>query len=126
MQITRIPAQRENRKTRIAVYCRVSTKMEEQEDSLETQKTAYIDRIESNPEWELAGVFADNLSGLSAEKRPEFVGALDDLKDVVKAAMAETGGRPTTVFNQYNTSPKALSRLEIYRQSRNLLSLARG
>ena len=35
MQITRIPAQRENKKTRIAVYCRVSTKMEEQEDSLE-------------------------------------------------------------------------------------------
>jgi hypothetical protein len=72
------------------------------------------------------GIFYDPAIIGIAEKRPEFVGALDDLKDVVKAAMAEAGGRPATVFNQYNTSPKALSRLEIYRQSRNLLSLARG
>ena len=32
----------------------------------------------------------------------------------------------TTVFNQYNNSPKALSRLEIYRQTRNQLNFARG
>jgi hypothetical protein len=72
------------------------------------------------------GIFYDPAIIGVAEKRPEFVGALDDLKDVVKAAMAEAGGRPATVFNQYNTSPKALSRLEIYRQTRNVLSLARG
>ena len=30
------------------------------------------------------------------------------------------------VFNQYNTSPKALSRLEIYRQTRNQLRMLRG
>ena len=29
-------------------------------------------------------------------------------------------------FNQYNTSPKALSRLEIYRQTRNQLNFAKG
>ncbi|MCI8868159.1 MAG: hypothetical protein HFE61_08515 [Anaerotignum sp.] len=32
----------------------------------------------------------------------------------------------TTIFNQYNNSPKALSRLEIYRQTRNQLAFARG
>ena len=33
------------------------------------------------------------------------------------------GGSPVYNFNQYNTSPKALSRLEIYRQSKNLLHM---
>lgn len=32
-------------------------------------------------------------------------------------------GATYNTFNQYNTSPKALSRLEIYRQSKNLLSM---
>ena len=32
----------------------------------------------------------------------------------------------TNIFNQYNNSPKALSRLEIYRQTRNQLNFARG
>lgn len=78
MQITRILAQRENRKTRIAVYCRVSTKLEEQEESLETQRAAYTDLISLRSDWELVGVYADSLSGLSAEKRPEFMRMIDE------------------------------------------------
>lgn len=78
MQITRIPAQRENRKTRIAVYCRVSTKMEEQEESLETQQAAYTDLISLRSDWELVGIYSDSLSGLSAEKRPEFMRMIND------------------------------------------------
>ena len=78
MQITRIPAQRENRKTRIAVYCRVSTKMEEQEDSLETQRTAYTDLISLRSDWQLVGIYSDSLSGLSAEKRPDFMRMIKD------------------------------------------------
>lgn len=78
MQITRIPAQRENRKTRIAVYCRVSTKLEEQEESLETQRAAYTDLISLRSDWELVGIYSDSLSGLSAEKRPEFMRMIND------------------------------------------------
>lgn len=78
MQITRIPAQRENKKTRIAVYCRVSTKMEEQEDSLETQQAAYTDLISMRSDWELVGIYSDSLSGLSAEKRPEFMRMINE------------------------------------------------
>ena len=73
MQITRIPAQRENKKKRIAVYCRVSTKLEEQEDSLEAQQEAYTNLISMRSDWELVGIYSDSLSGLSAEKRPEFM-----------------------------------------------------
>lgn len=78
MQINRIPAQRENKKTRIAVYCRVSTKMEEQEDSLETQQAAYTNLISMRSDWELVGIYSDSLSGLSAEKRPEFMRMISD------------------------------------------------
>ena len=73
MQIIRIPAQRENKKTRIAVYCRVSTKAEEQEESLEMQQAAYTDIISLRSDWELVDTYSDSLSGLSAEKRPEFM-----------------------------------------------------
>ena len=78
MQINRIPAQRENKKTRIAVYCRVSTKMEEQEDSLETQQAAYTNLISMRSDWELVGIYSDSLSGLSAERRPEFMKMIDE------------------------------------------------
>ncbi len=78
MQINRIPAQRENKKTRIAVYCRVSTKMEEQEDSLEAQQEAYTNLISMRSDWELVGIYSDSLSGLSAEKRPEFMRMISD------------------------------------------------
>jgi site-specific DNA recombinase len=81
MQITRIPAHRENGKTRIAVYCRVSTKMEEQEESLETQQAAYTDLISLRSDWELAGIYSDSLSGLSAEKRPEFMQMIRDAQE---------------------------------------------
>lgn len=36
------------------------------------------------------------------------------------------GGTKMTVFNQYNNSPKALSRAEIYRQTNNQLSVIKG
>ena len=78
MQITRIPAQRVQQKTRVAVYCRVSTKLENQEDSLEMQKQAYLSLIGLRSDWELVEVYADSLSGLSAEKRPQFMRMIRD------------------------------------------------
>ena len=38
-------------KPRVAAYCRVSTKNEEQLLSLEAQKTHYEEKISDNPEW---------------------------------------------------------------------------
>ena len=45
---------------------------------------------------------------------------------VIGGAGAAAAGSQSVVFNQYNTSPKALSRLEIYRQTQNQLNFARG
>ena len=53
---------------RVAAYCRVSTDQEEQETSYEAQCRHYTDHINANPEWELAGIFADEgISGTSTK-----------------------------------------------------------
>ena len=60
-------------KLRVAAYCRVSTDTEDQKSSFDAQVKHYTELIEANPEWELAGIFADEgITGTSAEKRPEF------------------------------------------------------
>ena len=46
---------------RVAAYCRVSTKEEEQASSYEAQCEYYTDKIMSNKEWTMAGIFADDL-----------------------------------------------------------------
>ena len=59
---------------RVAAYCRVSTKEEEQASSYEAQCEYYTDKIMSNKEWTLAGIFADEgITGTSTKKRTEFL-----------------------------------------------------
>ena len=45
---------------RVAAYCRVSTDSEDQINSYDAQKAYYTQKIEESPEWELAGIFADD------------------------------------------------------------------
>lgn len=59
---------------RVAAYCRVSTEQEEQQNSYQVQIAYYTDKINSNKEWSLAGIFADEgISGTQVKKRPEFL-----------------------------------------------------
>lgn len=81
MTITRIPAKRLDTKSKVAVYCRVSTTHDAQEDSLEMQRDYYTSLISERPDWTLAGVYADTRSGLSAEKRPQFMQMINDCMD---------------------------------------------
>ena len=61
------------RQLRVAAYCRVSTEEEEQQSSYEAQCTYYIDKIMTNPEWTMAGIFADEgISGTSTKNRDDF------------------------------------------------------
>ena len=58
---------------RVAAYCRVSTNSEEQLNSYAAQKNYYTQKIEENPDWEMAGIFADEgITGTSMKKRAEF------------------------------------------------------
>lgn len=77
--VTLIPAkplaerQALKRQLRVAAYCRVSTEEEEQQSSYEAQCTYYTDKIMINPEWTMAGIFADEgITGTSTKKRDDF------------------------------------------------------
>ena len=60
-------------KKRVAAYCRVSTDSEEQLNSYEAQKSYYTQKIADSPDWEMAGIYADEgISGTSMKKRTEF------------------------------------------------------
>lgn len=73
-QAAQVAASTSIEKLKVAAYCRVSTDSDEQETSYEAQCTHYTNFIQNNPEWELAGIFADEgISGTMAKKRPEFL-----------------------------------------------------
>ena len=58
---------------RVAAYCRVSTKQEEQLNSYEVQVKYYTERINRENGWQLAGTYADKgITGTSTRKRDEF------------------------------------------------------
>lgn len=58
---------------RVAAYCRVSTKQEEQLNSYETQRSYYTNKISSEPNWKMVGIYADKgITGTSTKKRDEF------------------------------------------------------
>ena len=72
MKFTYIPRTRDLHKKLVASYCRVSTLLDNQEDSFDTQVSYYTKLIESNPEWEFAGIYSDEKSGTKADNRPGF------------------------------------------------------
>ena len=58
---------------RVAAYCRVFTKQEEQLNSYENQVEHYTERINSENGWTLEGIYADKgISGTSVKNRDEF------------------------------------------------------
>ena len=64
---------------RVAAYCRVSTLLEQQESSFEAQKSYYTEMIRANPNWKMAGIYADDgISGTDMRKRDEFNRLLQD------------------------------------------------
>ncbi len=66
-------------KIRVAAYCRVSTDTDEQATSYDAQIEHYTDLIAKHPEWELAGIYADDgISGTNTKKREEFNRLIDD------------------------------------------------
>ena len=63
----------EKQKLRVAAYCRVSTDSDEQATSYEVQIEHYTSYIQANPEWKLAGVYADDgITGTNTKMREQF------------------------------------------------------
>lgn len=67
------------RKKRVAAYARVSTEQDEQQSSYEAQVNFYTNYIQSNPEWEFAGIYSDEgISGTNTKHREGFKRMIDD------------------------------------------------
>ena len=61
------------RRLNVAAYCRVSSESDEQQNSYQVQIEYYTNYISSNPEWNFAGIFADEgISGTQTKNRTEF------------------------------------------------------
>lgn len=82
-----IPAKRDletgqpQKKLRVCAYCRVSTDEDTQASSYELQVQNYTKMIQENPEWEFAGIYADEgISGTSTLHREQFLAMIERCK----------------------------------------------
>ena len=67
------------KRLRVAAYCRVSTDSEDQLNSYKSQVKYYTDLIKSKPEWDLAGIYADEaITGTQVTKREDFQRLIND------------------------------------------------
>ena len=74
-------AETEKKKLRVCAYCRVSTDEDTQASSYELQVQNYTRMIQENPEWEFAGIFADEgISGTSVLHREHFLEMIEKCK----------------------------------------------
>ena len=69
----------QDKKLRVAAYCRVSTMQESQADSLEAQKSHYEKYIKSRDDWEYAGLYYDEgITGTKQLNRPGLMQLIED------------------------------------------------
>lgn len=69
-------------KKRVAAYCRVSTDSEEQKESYTNQVNHYTKHIQSNSEWEMADIYADEgITGTNTKNRANFNRMIQDARN---------------------------------------------
>lgn len=134
--ITVIPARRTvgtqrsagvKQKTRVAAYCRVSTEYEEQESSYEVQVQHYTNYIESNPDWELVEVYADDgISATNTAKRESFIRMIQDCRDgkidMILTKSISRFSRNTVDCLKYTRELKGLN-IAVYFEKENINTL---
>lgn len=97
---------------RVAAYVRVSTNGEEQIQSFNSQKQYYQDKIDSNKEWVMVGIYADEgITGTKTTKREQFLKMIDDcmngLIDIVITKSVSRFSRNLVDTLQYTRMLKA-------------------
>ena len=134
--VTVIPARRrvgsqrtaaQVQKTRVAVYCRVSTDSEEQETSYEAQVSHYTEFIQSKPEWQMVEVYADDgISGTNTAKRDEFNRMIADCEagkiDLILTKSISRFSRNTLDCLKYTRKLKALN-IAVFFEKENINTL---
>ena len=133
-RVIKIPAKPEaarqadiQRQLRVAAYCRVSTKEEDQANSYEAQKEYYTDKIMSNTAWTMAGIFADKgITGTSVKKREDFIRMIRHCRqkkiDVVLTKSVSRFARNTVDCLYYTRALKELGIAVIF-EKENINSL---
>jgi len=72
----------EQKQLKVAAYCRVSTRFEQQENSYEAQVKYYSEKITANPKWSFAGIYADQgKPATSTKERDSFNDMIADCYD---------------------------------------------
>lgn len=75
------PIQQQPKRLRVAAYARVSSDSEDQLNSLSVQVDYYTHLIQENPNWDFAGIYADEgITGTSTKHREQFNRLLDDCR----------------------------------------------
>ncbi|KAF5032566.1 hypothetical protein DSECCO2_615910 [anaerobic digester metagenome] len=82
-QITIIPAiqNQDDKRLKVAAYCRVSTDHEEQRQSLKSQVAYYTQKICDKPDWDFAGIYAEQESGTRVDNRDEVQRLINDCRN---------------------------------------------
>lgn len=129
-RITRVeqalPAIRKKKK--VAAYARVSRETERLAHSLSAQVSYYSSLIQKNPEWEYAGVYADEgITGTSTDKRSEFLRLIDDYAagkiDIILVKSISRFGRNTVDVLKTTRYLKELG-VEVRFEEQNINSLS--
>ncbi|SCW83305.1 Site-specific DNA recombinase [Paenibacillus tianmuensis] len=69
-------------KKRVAAYCRVSTDSEEQKESYTNQVNHYTQHIQSNSEWDMVDIYADEgITGTNTKNRTHFNRMIQDARN---------------------------------------------
>lgn len=123
-------AKEKYRQLRVVAYCRVSTKMEEQLNSYETQVKHYTEKIGENPNWMLVGIFADKgITGTSVKNRDEFKKMIRLCKrgkvDMIICKSISRFARNTVDCLKYTRMLKAIG-VDVYFEEQGIHSMQPG
>ena len=115
------------KRKRVAAYARVSCGSEEMLHSLAAQVSYYSGLIQKNPEWEYAGVFADEAETGTKDTRPEFQRLIDECRngkvDIVLVKSISRFARNTVTLLETVRELKALG-IDVFFEEQKIHSLS--
>ena len=88
-------------------------------EGINRNKGALLDSMQA-----LANDLTNPLNLSVADAKANLISGVSGTSGIASAGVSNNN--TSYVFNQYNTSPKALSRIDIYRQTKNQLAFAKG
>jgi len=115
------------KKKRVAAYARVSSGKDAMLHSLSTQVSYYSEYIQSNPDWEFAGVYADEALTGTKDMRPEFQRMIADCRagevDMVITKSISRFARNTVTLLETTRELKAMD-IDVYFEEQNIHTIS--